>query len=211
MLPFEGTHWYPPVGAACRRICSLAAEQAGEGEPRCSNTMMAMPPPSLSVAEGYTGAVDPSATPPSESSAMAPPSTTTTTATTAPIPPPDTLLPSILPAAVTEPLREPTLIIWSSPYCSACRNSGPTFRALEANTDGWKVVHAEATPEVLRRFPGHIVALPTFDFLYPDPGSPRHENALGIDGARLHTVRINSLESLREVIPSLKPLPPAGV
>lgn len=103
----------------------------------------------------------------------------------------------------TSPLREPTLIIWSSQYCSACRNSSPTFRALEKNTDGWKVVHVEATSEVLRRYPGHLLALPTYDFLYPEPGTPSSANPLAIEGARVRTVRINSPEALREVVPSL--------
>jgi hypothetical protein len=106
-------------------------------------------------------------------------------------------------APIPQPLRERTLVVWSSQQCSACRNSGPTFRALENNREGWKVVHVEVNPEMLQRYPGHLLTLPTYDFLTPEPGAAAYTNPLGVEGARVRTVRINSPEALREVIPSL--------
>ena len=105
---------------------------------------------------------------------------------------------------VSSPVRVPTLIIWSSPQCPACRSSAPTFRALENNTSGWTVVRLEATADILKRFSGHLVSLPTYDFLYPEPGMPPETNALGIPGVRLHTVRVNSPQVLRSIVPSLR-------
>lgn len=108
------------------------------------------------------------------------------------------------PPLVSSPVRVPTLIIWSSPQCPACRSSAPTFRALENNTSGWTVVRLEATADILKRFSGHLVSLPTYDFLYPEPGMPPETNALGIPGVRLHTVRVNSPQVLRSIVPSLR-------
>lgn len=101
------------------------------------------------------------------------------------------------------PVRTPTVIVWSSNQCAACRSSAPTFRALERNASGWTVVHIEATADVLRRYPGHLISLPTYDFLFPEPGMHAHTNALGIPDVRLRTVRINSPEVLRSIVPTL--------
>lgn len=191
---YESIHWHPSsIRVACERI-SAAAVAAGDGEPRCQNGFPTPPPPPVARTEGFAN-LPPTDGPPTPISSLpptaAPPAFENKNINN------NNLLP------VTSPLREPTLIIWSSQYCSACRNSSPTFRALEKNTDGWKVVHVEATSEVLRRYPGHLFALPTYDFLYPEPGTPISANPLAIEGARVRTVRINSPEALREVVPSL--------
>lgn len=108
------------------------------------------------------------------------------------------------PPPLPHPVRVPTVIIWSSEICGACRSSAPTFRALENNTSGWTVVRLEATVDVLRRYPGHLLSLPTYDFLTPQPGMHAHTNALGIPDVRLRTVRINSVDVLRTIIPDLR-------
>jgi hypothetical protein len=94
------------------------------------------------------------------------------------------------------PVLVPTLIIWYSDQCGACTASVPTFTALEELAPSLSVYRRPVDAAVMRRYPGHIISLPTYDFLYPDPSVTEPSNRLRIPGVRMQTVRENHPENV---------------
>lgn len=181
----ESIHYIPPY-AMCRHTG------------RCDPTVGLTSPSTVTAAsaglavEPYEPAPDgsPSGDPPASNSVPPPP----------PVPA-DAVAPNPFPVPV--PLVRPTLIIWQSKDCSACKNSGPTFRALQNNRSGWDVVQREATRDVIMRYPSHILSLPMYDFLTPSPNASASANPLGIPGVSITTVRNNSPSTLVAMVPDL--------
>lgn len=102
------------------------------------------------------------------------------------------------------PVTRPTIVVWFSPDCAACRMSKNIFDALERNQAGMAVVRVEATPAVIARYRHHITALPLYDIIYPAPGQAATDNPLGIPDVVVHTVRNNDVEALRRLVPHLQ-------
>lgn len=103
--------------------------------------------------------------------------------------------------------HRPTLVIWFSNTCSACRMSKQLFAALEHNGPraGLDVVRVEATPAVMARFKHHVTSLPMYDFVFPAGGGGGALGAqpYGMPGVNVHTVRNNDIAELRRFVPDL--------
>lgn len=101
------------------------------------------------------------------------------------------------------PFTQPSLIIWFSPDCAACKMSNHLFDALERNQAGLTVFRMEATPAVINRYRSHITTLPLYDFVFPYAGLPAVSNPLGIPNVLVHSVRNNDVEALKRLVPYL--------
>lgn len=180
----ESVHYIPPY-ALCRRrdLCDLAGQGHG------ATTTATTPIPVTEHYEPAPGGAPPSSDPPP-----------IVVGPTTPAPASVDAAPSF---PVPVPLSRPTLIVWWSKDCSACKNSGPTFRALQKNQSGWEVVQLEATRDVIMRYPSHILSLPMYDFLTPSPNASASANPLGIPGVSVTTVRNNSPGTLVAMVPDL--------
>lgn len=87
---------------------------------------------------------------------------------------------------IPQPITQPTVIIWWSPHCAACRHNEQRFRTIEGHPNGFRVVRVKATREVLQRYP-HVTSLPSFDLVWPET-TPGATSVFG-PATRLQTVR----------------------
>ena len=117
------------------------------------------------------------------------------------------VLPALTASGTGTPATEPpdkvtqsTVVIWYQKTCEACKASESIFEGLRRYRSGtWAVHQVEVTEERRQRFP-HVLMVPCYDVIVPDPAS----TSVYGPGTRLVTVLHNDFAQLQALLPGLE-------